>query len=143
MVVQHSPGLYSVLYDFHALETGEVSVHTGQLVEVRGIENKLKYEGWSLVRFALGGASGDTSVVGFVPANYLIKYDSEGYIGNNDDKDTKTLMDEGDEHINAAREKGRDANNFESLDNDAAFGAARFGFLLRGFGMRINASWLF
>ena len=55
----------------------------------------------------------------------------------------KDCMDEGDEHINAAREKGRDANNFESLDNDAAFGAARFGFLLRGFGMRINASWLF
>ena len=150
MVSQHSPGLYSVLYEFEALENGEVSVQAGQLVEVRDIENEVKYEGWTLVRFTLGTANNNTSlVVGFVPTNYLVPYNSGTQVCADGDKETIIQMDERNIELSntfsvgtpgnrdVRREREMHDNNVESLDDDTTLGATQIGSLVRGFKVSI------
>ena len=147
---QHSPGLYSVLYDFEALENGEVSIQAGQLVEVRDIENEVKYEGWTLVRFTLGTENNNTSVVvGFVPTNYLVRYNSGRQVCADGDQETIIQMDERNmEQSNifsvgipgnreARREREMHDNNVGSLDDNKTLGATQIGSLVRGFKVSI------
>lgn len=59
-----------VLADYHATESGMLTVHSGDLVEVMDISRNE----WCLVR-----PSSSQSIEGWVPMGYLKPYNVQGY----------------------------------------------------------------
>ena len=135
MVQRLLRGMYSVLYDFVGLEKGEVSVHAGQLVEVRDNVIGVNHEGWSLVKFEQDTTGiNASSVEGYVPTNYLVRYSSGEEVDNDGYTVTCADMKEGNFGPKKVCDTRRKCSDYiEFLGNDATLSAGNSGFLLRGF----------